>query len=136
MRDDDKFDDEYKLGLSIDQHRRAEQILAGGNLTEIDEKRDLGEEYRRAVLRDCSSSHPAVPVLMAMEPVAGRPFHVVLAGRDLPDIARAELCYRRFDSEEILRGRLQQSRPGRRADDQKTGYTLRISRFYPEQGAI
>lgn len=133
MRDEDKFDDEYRLGLSVEQHRRAEQILAGGDLAEIDEKRDLGEEYRRAVLHDRSGSHPAVPVLMALEPVAGRPFHVVLAGRDLPDIERVELRYRRFDGEEAVRGRLQKSRPGRRAEDHKTGYTLRISRFYPEQ---
>lgn len=126
----DKSRDEFSMGPTERQIRRAEQMLGSFNAPTFVEKRDLSEDYRPGSLQPMNRSAEPVNVLVSAHPVTGQDRYVVLSERELPAIRAAEITTRRVGQLLTRVGRLEPSHKGRRAEDKQNG-TLMVSFFYP-----
>lgn len=130
--DRDKTRDEFSMGPTEDQIRRAEQMLGSFNAPTYVEKRDLSEDYRPASLQPLGKSDESVKVLVSAHAVTGARHHVVLSEDELPAMREAEITTRRLGQLHKMVGRFVPSHRGRRAEDKQNG-TLMVSFFYPSE---
>lgn len=128
--DRDTSRDEFSMGPTADQIRRAEQMLGSFDAQTYEEKRDLTEDYRPGSLQPMDRSAEPVKVLISSHPVTGREHYVVLSEDELPAIRAAEITTRRLGQLKTRTGRLEPRHEGRRAEDKRNG-TLKISFFHP-----
>ncbi len=128
--DRDTLRDEFSMGPTEDQIRRAEQMLGGFSAPTYVEKRDLAEDYRPASLQPMDRSAEPVKILISSHPVTGEAHYVVLSEEELPTIRAAEVTTRRLGQLQTRAGQLEPGHKGRRSEDKHNG-TLMVSFFYP-----
>lgn len=130
FKDRDTTRDEFSMGPTEEQIRRAEDMLGSFNASAFVEKRDLSSDYRAGSIQPADRSADPVKVLVSTTPISGREHHVVLSQQDLPAMRAAEITTRRLDRLHTMTGSLEPSHRGRRAEDKQNG-TLLVSFFYP-----
>lgn len=126
----DKSRDEFSMGPTEDQIKRAERMLGSFSAPTYVEKRDLAEDYRPGSLQPMDKSAEPVKVLVSSHPVSGEDYYVVLSEEELAPIRAAEITIRRLGQLQTRTGRLEPSHKGRRAEDKQNG-TLMVSFFHP-----
>jgi len=130
MRDEDKFHDEFKPGLSKDNRDRADQLLDNLRIPPHFEKRNIAEDFRNGWVNHRRLDKP-VQVLLSRNPVDGEKYHVVYSVKPLPEVRDAEISIRRMNQAAIVIGRIEFSHEGKRAEDQTEHGPVLVSRFYP-----
>lgn len=131
MRDDDKFDDPFKQDVSDEAKKHAEQMLAGSRLATFFEKRNLGDDFRKAWLAAPRDQIGPLQVLLSRKPGGGRDALVVLSETLLPEIGQAEITYHTPMGDKTLFGRVEAGRQGRRVDDDKGDRRISVAWFHP-----
>lgn len=131
MREKGRFNDEFDLGPTEKQVRRAEKLLGGFNVPTFVEKRDLTEDYRSGSLLRLDKVVEPVAVMVSLHPVKGKDCHVVLSRDELPEMRAAEVTVKRGGQLVQATGRLEPGHSGRRESDVQDGKTLMVSFFYP-----
>jgi len=130
MRDKDKFDDPFKQDVSDETKKHAEDMLAGSHLATFYEKRNLGDDFRKATLVAVRERIGPIDVLLSRQPAGGREALVVLSEMLLPEIGQAEITYHTPMGDKTLLGRVEAGRPGRRKEDCKGDTRISVAYFH------
>ncbi|MDX1625021.1 MAG: hypothetical protein R3323_00795 [Wenzhouxiangellaceae bacterium] len=127
-RDEEK--DIYEPGISDDQVRRAEEMLGGLDVPLSIERRNQSEDFREAELIPGDRMADPIPALVSESEING--VRVVLTRDPVPAMSRAEIVMDRRGTQVSYKGRLTESRAGKRAEDRMQYPPLQVSFLDPD----
>lgn len=133
MRDKNKPDDPFTLDVSDETRQRADEMLAGSKLATFYEKRNLGDDFRKATLVAPRERIGPMNVLLSRREAGQGAGLVVLCEMLLPDIREAEIRYHTPMGDKTLLGRIEAGRPGHREEDRKGDTRISVAWFHPAE---